>query len=201
MTAATTPCAAMLDVGLRNAGKQPPQRLCRDCLAERRDGDREGRSCPALPQSAFDYCAGTTLSSRGIAPDQLQKVGTRFLQKADHIEEQEPINLIEATASDNHHDRPHKSPFASRLFRDGLPWLRPNQARGSPRLVFTISQGNEGCSACRRGIVGDSKQETCFFLGRGPVRAKVGQRRKIVNTKKQSPAGAPDLLPISQSFY
>jgi hypothetical protein len=29
MTAATTPCAAMLDVGLRNAGKQPLQRLCR----------------------------------------------------------------------------------------------------------------------------------------------------------------------------
>jgi hypothetical protein len=29
MTAATTPCAAMLGVGLGNAGKQPLQRLCR----------------------------------------------------------------------------------------------------------------------------------------------------------------------------
>ena len=29
LTAATTPCAAMLGAGLRNAGKQPPQRLYR----------------------------------------------------------------------------------------------------------------------------------------------------------------------------
>ena len=54
MTAATTPCAAMLGVGLRNARKQPLRRLAaelcsgrslsvrlepRDCLAERSDGD------------------------------------------------------------------------------------------------------------------------------------------------------------------
>jgi len=82
-------------------------------------------------------------------------------------------------------------------FGTRLPRLRPNQASGSPRLVFTFFQGRDGGSACRRGIVG----ETYFLLGRAVERAKVKQRRKIVNPKKQSLATAPNLSAASHSFY
>jgi hypothetical protein len=39
------------------------------------------------------------------------------------------------------------------------------------------------------------------LLGRDLARAKVEQRRKIINPKKQSLATAPDHLAVSLSFY
>jgi hypothetical protein len=67
-------------------------------------------------------------------------------------------------------------------------------------LAFTVCHGKDWVLACRRGIVGDQRK-TCFLLGRDLARAKVEQRRKIIDPKIRSLATAPDLLPVLHSFY
>ena len=66
-------------------------------------------------------------------------------------------------------------------------------------LLF--SKRKTGYSACRRAIVSNQKHETCFLLGRDFARATVAQHRKIINPKEQSLTAAPDILPVSHSFY
>ena len=92
---------------------------------------------------------------------------------------------------------PPKLLLPTRLFRQSAASFatKPSQRIATIGFYFLAREGRG--FACRMGIVG----ETCFWLGRAVARAKVKQRHKIVNPKKQSLAAAPNLLAASHSFY
>ena len=80
--------------------------------------------------------------------------------------------------------------FATQLLGVWLPRLRQNQARGSPRLVFTISQGKDGVLRVSKGDSRRLKAADVLLFGARPcacARSRTAAKSSIRRNNRRQP--------------